>query len=231
MRSNTGVVKWQGGGAQAALALVLGAALAGFAASVPAAVTAAAAAAPTAQVVVVDSDPGQLIETAAQAMLSELDAHRAEYRNDPGKINTLVDKILLPHFDTDYSARLVLGRHWNTSTPEQRQRFVASFYHSLLNNYGAALLDFTGDRLKVLPYRGDPAASNATVRTKVRKGDGSMVDVNYSLHRTDKGWMAWDVIIEGISYVKSFRDDFGAEIDQQGVDELIARLEKQGSGA
>jgi len=45
------------------------------------------------------------------------------------------------------------------------------------------------------------------------------------LHRTDQGWKAWDVIIEGISYVKSFRDDLGSEIDQKGLDEVIARLE------
>ncbi|HVO00452.1 MAG TPA: ABC transporter substrate-binding protein, partial [Steroidobacteraceae bacterium] len=180
---------------------------------------------------VVDSDPGQLIETAAQAMLRELDAHRDEYRRDPAKINGMVDRILLPHFDTDYSARLVLGRHWNTSTPEQRQRFVDAFYHSLLNNYGTALLDFTADRLKVIPYKGDAAASNATVRTQVRKNDGTVVAVNYSLHRTPRGWMAWDVVIEGISYVKSFRDDFGAEIDAHGVDELIDRLEKQKGNA
>jgi phospholipid transport system substrate-binding protein len=176
---------------------------------------------------VVDTDPGQLIDTAAKAMLADLDAHRAEYKKDPVKINALVDRILLPHFDTDYSARLVLGKHWSSASPEQRQRFVASFYHSLLANYGTALLDFTGDRLKVFPYKGAPGATSATVRTLVRKDDGSTVAVNYSLHHTDKGWMAWDVVIEGISYVKSFRDDFGAEIDQKGLDAVIARLEKQ----
>jgi phospholipid transport system substrate-binding protein len=190
----------------------------------------AAAGANATAVAVVDNDPGQLIDTVAQAMLHDLDAHRADYQQDPGKINALVDRVLLPHFDTDYSARLVLGKHWNTASAEQRQHFVDAFYHSLLNNYGTALLDFTADRLKVLPYRGDAAANSATVRTQVRKNDGTIVAVNYSLHRTARGWMAWDVAIEGISYVKSFRDDFGAEIDARGVDALIARLEKQGAG-
>ena len=190
----------------------------------------AAGGAPTAPVTVVDTDPGQLIDTAAQAMLQELDAHRAEYRRDNGKLNALVDRILLPHFDTDYAARLVLGRHWGAATPEQRRQFEDTFYHSLLANYGTALLDFTGERLKVLPYKGEPGATNATVRTQVRKNDGSTVAVNYSLHRTDKGWMAGDVIIEGISYVKSFRDDFGTEIDAKGLDSLIARLQKQADG-
>ena len=160
-------------------------------------------------------------------MLADLDAHRAEYRQNPARVNALVDRVLLPYFDTDYAARLVLARHWTTSTAEQRRRFVAAFYHSMLSNYGSALVDFTGDRLKVLPFTGDAAATSATIRTQVRKNDGTTVAVNYSLHRTAAGWRAWDVIIEGISYVKSFRDDFNAQIEQQGVDALIDRLEKQ----
>jgi phospholipid transport system substrate-binding protein len=217
-------------GALAVALLLAAGAFPAIAAAAPAAVAPAAAPA-AAPVAVVDTDPGQLIDTAAKAMLSDLDAHRAEYRKDPAKINALVDRVLLPHFDTEYSGRLVLGKHWNTATPEQRQRFVTAFYHALLKSYGTALLDFTGDRLKVFPYKGEPAATSATVRTVVRKDDGNTVAVNYSLHRTDKGWMAWDVIIEGISYVKSFRDDFGAEIDQKGVDGLITRLEQQQNGA
>jgi len=224
--------RWPRGAAAAVGAAVTllasGAALWGAAAQATAAQAAAAEA--STPVAVVDSDPGKLIDTAAQAMLQELDAHRADYRHDPARLNGLVDRILLPHFDTEYSARLVLGRHWAAASDEQRRRFVDTFYHSLLANYGTALLDYTGDRLKVLPYTGDAAASSATVRTEVRKNDGSTVAVNYSLHRTAKGWMAWDVVIEGISYVKSFRDDFGPEIDQNGLDSLIARLEKQAEG-
>jgi len=171
------------------------------------------------------SNPGNLIQTAASAMLKDLDAHRAEYRKDPGKVHHLVDEVLLPHFDTEYSARLVLGRHWNAASQEQRTKFIDAFYKSMLSNYGDALVDFTADRLKVFPYTGDPNAQYATVRTQVRKDDGSQVSVNYGLHRTDQGWKAWDVVIEGISYVKSFRDDFGSEIDQKGLDEVITRLE------
>ena len=194
----------------------------------PAAPAAAAAAAPAA---VDASDPGKLIESAAREMLTDLDAHRAEYRKDPARIEALVSRVLLPHFDTEYAARMVLARHWTTATPEQRRRFVDAFYHSLLGNYGGALVDFTGDRLKVLPFTGDPAAANATIRTQVRKGDGGIVAVIYSLRKTPQGWKAWDVIIEGISYVKSFRDDFGAEIEQKGLDSLITRLEqKVGAG-
>ena len=52
--------------------------------------------------------------------------------------------------------------------------------------------------------------------------------MNFSLRKTDAGWKAWDVVIEGISYVKSFKTDFAAEIQQKGLDEVINRLEKDG---
>jgi phospholipid transport system substrate-binding protein len=205
-----------------ALSLALGVAGA-TAATAPAAAPASAAADLGAAVDA--SGPGQLIQTAAGAMLKDLDAHRDEYRSNPAKVHVLVDQVLLPHFDTDYSARLVLGHHWTAASDAQRQRFIKAFYKSLLNNYGDALVDFTADKLKVFPYTGDANAPYATVRTQVRKSDGSLVAVNYSLRRTDQGWKAWDVVIEGISYVKSFRDDFSAEIDQKGLDEVIGRLE------
>ena len=174
------------------------------------------------------SDPGTLISSAAKAMLTDLDAHRAEYEKSPQKLEGVVTRVLLPHFDTDYAGQLVLGRHWAGATPEQRKRFVDGFYHSLLRTYSSALTSFTADRLKVLPWKGDASATTATVRSQVRKSDGSTVAVNYTLRKTDAGWKAWDVVIEGISYVKSFRDDYTAEVDRNGLDALIKRLETNG---
>lgn len=170
-------------------------------------------------------DPQSLMQVTAQRMLDALEADREGYRKDPGKVDGLVDRILLPNFDTEYSARLVLGKHWRTATAQQRQRFVDAFYHSMLSKYGAALAEFTADKMTILPFRGDTASGQATVRTEVRTSDGTRVPVNYSMRATPQGWKAWDVTIEGISYVKNFRDDFSAEIEQRGVEAVIARLE------
>jgi phospholipid transport system substrate-binding protein len=169
--------------------------------------------------------PQELVENSAKRMLVELDANRPMYAKDPAKLDALVANVLLPNFDTEYAARLVLGQTWRTATPEQRKRFVDAFYHSLLRNYGTALVDFTADRFVILPYKGDPGDTMATVRTEVKRSSGDKVPVNFSLRKTDGVWKAWDVVIEGISYVKSFRTDFGSEIQQKGLDEVIKRLE------
>ena len=186
-----------------------------------------AQAAPAAGTASATAQPGptEVVQAAAQGMLNDLDKDRAAYKRDPAKVGQLVDKYLLPHWDTDYSARLVLGKFWRTATPEQRQRFIDAFYHSLLTNYGTALAEFTADRLKIFPSNVDPAKSTATVRTEVKRDNGDRVAVNYYMHKTSQGWKAWDVVIDGISYVNSYRTDFGAQIEQQGIDAVIKRLE------
>jgi ABC-type transport system involved in resistance to organic solvents, auxiliary component len=171
--------------------------------------------------------PQELIQKVSQDLLRDLDSNRAVYSKDSQKLRGLVDKYLLPHFDTDYSARLVLGKHWRTATPEQRQRFIDAFYQSLMRNYGDAILEFRADRLKILPFRGDLASGSATVRTEITRDNGTPVPVNYSLRGTPQGWKAWDVTIEGISYVKNYRTDFGAQADKEGIEAVIKRLETQ----
>ena len=175
-------------------------------------------------------DPGKLIQTAAEGMLKDLEANRDSYRKDPNKLNALIEKYLLPNFDSQYSARLVLGKHWRDASEDQRKRFVDAFYHSLVKNYGSALVEFTSDRMKILPAQVDAKGETATVRTEIKRSNGATVAVSYSLRKNEAGvWKVWDVVIEGISYVKSYREDFGAEIDQKGLDSVIQRIEKGGT--
>lgn len=171
-------------------------------------------------------DPSALVSGAAESILKDLDANREEYRKNPEKVRQLVDTHLLPHFDVQYAARMVLGKHWKDATADQRERFIKAFYQSMLQNYGNALAEFTAGKMKVLPSKVEPDSDRATVRTEIRRSNGTPVPVNYSLRKTPDGWKAWDVTIEGISYAKSFRDDFGSEIDSKGLDAVIDRLNR-----
>jgi phospholipid transport system substrate-binding protein len=172
------------------------------------------------------STPQKLIETSSKVLFADLDANRDKYRKDITQLYKVVDTLFLPHVDVDYAAQQVLAKHWRTATPEQRKRFVTAFYRSLLTTYGDALVDFTGDRMKVLPFQGDASQPRASVRTEIRRSNGASVNVAYTLRKNPAGqWKVWDVVIEGISYVKSFREDYGLEIDQKGLDALLQRLE------
>jgi phospholipid transport system substrate-binding protein len=169
--------------------------------------------------------PSQVIETAANGLLQALNADREMYRKNPSKVQALVDQYILPHVDTGFAAQLVLGKYWRKATPQQRDRFVNAFYHSMLNNYGTAIVEFTSNTLKVFPTKVSPGSQNATVRTEMARTSGPPVNVNYYMHMTPQGWKAWDVVIDGVSYVMSYRQDFGSQIDRQGIDAVINRLE------
>jgi phospholipid transport system substrate-binding protein len=170
--------------------------------------------------------PSQVVEEVAQNILKALEADRDTYRKDPAKREQLMSQYLLPHLETERAAQLVLGLHWKTATPDQRQRFINAFYHSMLANYGTAVAEFTANRLKVFPAVVESGKTRTTVRTEIRRDSGDSVKVDYQMELTEHGWQAYDVSVDGISYVKSYRDDFGAQIDAQGLDAVISRLEK-----
>jgi phospholipid transport system substrate-binding protein len=188
----------------------------------------AAAATPAA---VDTSGPSQLIESSANVLLSGIDKNREQFRKDPTGLYALVESTLLPNFDTPYAAQLVLGTNWRAATPDQRKRFVDAFYKSLLYTYGDAMIDFTGDRLKVYPTKVAAEDTRATVRTEIKRSNGTKVAVNYTMRKTNGQWKAWDVVIDGISYVKSYREDYGAEVQQKGLDAVIQRLEAKAASA
>jgi phospholipid transport system substrate-binding protein len=193
--------------------------------------THAADAAPATPAAVDVSGPSQLIESSANILLTGIDKNREQFRKDPTGLYALVEQTLLPNFDTPYAAQLVLGTNWRNATPEQRKRFVDAFYKSLLYTYGDAMIDFTGDRLKVFPTKVGPEDTRATVRTEIKRSNGTKVAVNYTVRKTNGVWKAWDVVIDGISYVKSYREDYGAEVQQKGLDAVITRLEQKANAA
>lgn len=168
----------------------------------------------------------EVVETTVNRMAAQLDGRRDELSANKRELYALIDRELLPQFDTDYAGRLVLGKSWRTATPAQRERFVDAFYNFLLRSYATAILKFEQDKVRILPARKAPQDGRTVVETEMRMADGSVVPVNYAMHSTPAGWKAYDVRIEGISYVQNYRNQFNAEVAARGLDALISRLEK-----
>jgi phospholipid transport system substrate-binding protein len=173
-----------------------------------------------------NSSPPKLVETAARMLLADLDKNRAAYRKDLEALKSMVRAKFLPHLDVQFSAQQVLGKHWRTATPAQRQRFIDAFTNSLLATYGSSLLEFTADDLKVRPFRGDATKERTEVVTEIKQSTGAPVIVTFGVRNKGQGWKVWDVVIDqSVSFVQSFRTDFEQEIDQKGLDAVLARLE------
>ena len=189
---------------------------------------AAAAAAPAA----VQQTPVQIVQGIADQLATAIEGHRDELKRDKEKLIAVIDDVFLPHFDIDYASILVLGRHAREATPAQRDRFAKAFYNSITHRYAEGLLNYTRGKVKVLPFNGDLNDKRTVVRTQVVLDDGKLVSIDYAFRKGRGGdWKAYDVIIEGISYVTNYRNQVDAEIRKVGIEQLISNLETQGSKA
>ncbi len=208
--------------------LALAAAIAfGAVAAVPAFAQSAAAAPVAAQ-----QAPVAVVQTIADQLATAIEGHRDELKKNQEKLISVIDEVFLPHFDIDYASILVLGQHAREATPAQRERFARAFYNSITHRYAEGLLNYTRGRVKVLPFKGDLNDKRTVVRTQVVLDDGKLVSVDYAFRKGRNGdWKAYDVIIEGISYVTNYRNQVDAEIRKVGIEKLITNVETQGSKA
>ena len=175
--------------------------------------------------------PDAVVEETARLLDQSIEGRREELKQDKAALYALIDEILLPRFDRRYAAQLVLARHWRTASEEQRDQFVDAFYNDMMRLYAEAVLDFNIGRMEVFPFRGDATKKRVKVKTTMRLDNGTKVPVNYGLVRRDTGWKMFDVEIENISYVRNFKAELNTEIQVEGLDGVIARLEAKNSGS
>lgn len=169
--------------------------------------------------------PDQIVRETADALAARVDGHQQQLEANPAELYALVDKIFLPVFDTRYAGQLVLGKHWRTANEAQRKEFIDAFYDFMLRSYARYVLRFEKDSVKFLSGpAAAPDAERIVVKTEMQLADGTKLPVHYSFRQTKTGWRAYDVRIEGISYVQNYRNQFSAEIGAKGIDAVIARL-------
>ena len=179
-----------------------------------------------------EQTPQQIVQSIADQLATAIQGHQAELRKNPDKVINIIDRIVLPHFDMDYAALLVLGRHAREATPAQRVAFSRAFYDALTHRYAEGLVAYTRGAVKVLPAQGPLDQRRTIVRIQVQLASGKNLSVDYAFRKTPSGeWKAYDVIIEGISYITNYRSQVDAEIQKEGIDGLIKHLQTQGAAA
>ena len=176
-----------------------------------------------------ENSPISLLQTTTESMVDALGQQKAELKKDPLVVNRLVEKILLPHIDLISASKWVLGKHWRRADKKQKLQFIREFRTLLITFYSAALADYLKtnevkkDMIRFQPLRGKPG-DDVTVRSEVVSPSGKTIPVNYHMHQTRKGWKVYDVSVEGISMITTYRTSFANEIKLKGVDGLIASL-------
>lgn len=192
-----------------------------------AAVLALAAAAQPAQ----ELGPEELVRKVTEEVFAAIKSDKALAAGDRQRALKLAEEKILPHIDFQQATRLAVGRAWAQATPEQRKRLVEEFRAMLVRTYSNAVDAYRGQTMTVLPSRNKPGDIEATVRNQYQRPGSKPIEIDYQMHKTDQGWKIYDITVEGISLVLTYRSEFDAVVRQEGIDGLIKRLTEKNTPA
>jgi len=171
--------------------------------------------------VIDERGPLIIIEETTTHILETLDGRREEFRADPEQLRAVVRDDLLPLIDLDYSARLILGKAGRDISPEQLDAFSKAMSGVLINRYADGLIEFRSDeQVQVLPIKGKNSEKLTRVRTRIKLQNGGYAPVDYAFRKTEAGWKVFDVTVEGISYVITFRNQISPRVLSNGIEKV-----------
>jgi phospholipid transport system substrate-binding protein len=175
--------------------------------------------------------PEELVRTVTQDVLDAIKSDKELAAGDKQKALKLAEEKVLPHIDFEEATRLAVGRAWAQATPEQRNKLVEEFRKMLVRTYSNAISAYEGQTMTVLPVRMKPGDTEVAVHNRYIRAGGTALPVDYQMHKTDQGWKIYDITVEGVSLVLTYRSEFDAIVKQQGIDGLIKRLEEKNTPA
>lgn len=168
--------------------------------------------------------PDKLVKQTTEKVLSTLQQRQDEIEQDRAVVFDIVRDVVLPHIDFNLISRFVLGQHWRQASEAQRERFVEEFKTLLIRTYGTSLAEYSGQEVAYPPMQGDTESGRVVVKTEIEQADGPTIPITYRLHKTEAGWKVFDVIVEGASYVQTYRSEYGSLVARKGLDGLIEQL-------
>ena len=171
------------------------------------------------------ASPSQLVLANSTRVLTTLEARRPEFTRDRGALAKFVASEFNQMFDRDYAGRLVLGRHGRGASDADVKLFADALADNLMQRYGSSLLDFNTE-LKVRIKSETPLRGGSIVRVSsemLRQG-GEPIPVDYLMRRVGNDWKVFDVMVEGVSFVQTFRTQFDAPLKRKSITQVAADL-------
>src|SRR5438477_3654533 len=175
--------------------------------------------------------PDQLVQKITDEVLAAIKSDKQLAAGDKQKALKLAEEKVLPYIDFEEATRLAVGRTWAQASPEQKKRLVSEFRNMLVRTYSNAIEAYQGQTLKVLPSRGKQDPQDTTVRTQFIRAGGQPLPIDFHMRQAEKTWKVYDIVVEGVSLVMTYRSEFDAVVKQEGVDGLIKRLAQKNTPA
>jgi phospholipid transport system substrate-binding protein len=184
-----------------------------------------------------DASPRDFIIHTTEQVVAAIKARRQEIKSDPRVGYEISEQVIQPRLDFSRVTRWVLGPQWRAASEDQRQRFSEQFRTLLIHTYVQAMIQYTdeivarADSVTYPPVRYGPDDTDVIVRSRLQRENGPVAEVSYRLHRRDGPWKIYDVALEGVSLVSTYRSSFAVQIERNGLEGLIADLAARNAAA
>lgn len=171
--------------------------------------------------------PDALVRTVTDQTLAAIRSDKDLRSGDRKKIYDLVQTRIAPYFDFPRMTQLAMGKNWRSATPEQQQVLSDQFKTLLIYTYASAFSKYRDQSVAINPVRMAPADTDVTVKTAISQPGAQPLGVDYAMEKTADGWKVYDVTIEGVRLVQNYRNTFASEVQNGGIDGLIATLQNK----
>ena len=175
--------------------------------------------------------PDVLIKNTAQEVLAIVKQDKDIQAGNQKRVLELVDAKVLPHFNFTRMTRLAVGKHWRTATEQQKKSLESEFRNMLVRTYTKAFSTYRDQVVQLKPLKMAEGATEVTVKTVIVKPGTPSISVDYDMEQTADGWKVYDLVVEGVSLVTSYRSTFAEQIQKDGIDGLIKTLQEKNRAA
>ena len=168
--------------------------------------------------------PDVMLKQTSDEVIAVLKEKGEQLKEDPDLVYGLVHEYILPHLDEVTIAKLALGKNWRIATREQKLEFINEFRDLLIRTYGRSLSEFSDQQINYFPVRMEKGEEKVVVKSEVIQPGGPPIPVAYRMRIKDDAWKVYDLSIDGVSLVTSYRGTFDQEVRKGGIEGLLKYL-------
>lgn len=170
-----------------------------------------------------NGSPTETVQTTVNAILAILRDESLTREDARTRMRQEISK----SFDARAMAQSVLSTNWRQATTEQQNEFQALFLQTLENTYMGRLEAYTNEAVQ---FRNEEINNNRSEVNTVIVTANNEIPINYKLRLRSDGWFVYDVEVENVSMVSSYRETYRSVVRRDGMDGLLAQMRERSAG-
>ncbi len=179
------------------------------------------------QTMIAATSPVPMLERVSNNIISTLKENKKSLKSNPNIIFRAVETNLLPVVDVVGMSRSVLGRQaWTKASASERAQFSSAFTRLVIRTYSTPLAEYSDESVQFLPIRGSLSGKFLRGNSVIVRSSGQNIPLSYSLVSKNGQWKIYDISVEGVSLLQSFRSQFAQALQNSSINDVIGQMQK-----